>query len=129
MEKRRSAGGRHRLRGAADQLHYGEGARQAHRRQPERRHQAGGAGAAPAGRPADDPEESAGLPARADSSMMRSRWIWLATLALSAAPAVAQSPSVAMAIQAGQVGERYDGYMGYVGNPSPELRRQVSAIN
>jgi uncharacterized protein YdbL (DUF1318 family) len=27
------------------------------------------------------------------------------------------------------VGERYDGYMGYVGNPSPELRRQVSAIN
>ena len=61
--------------------------------------------------------------------MMRSRWIWLATLALSAAPAVAQSPSVAMAIQAGQVGERYDGYMGYVGNPSPELRRQVSAIN
>lgn len=61
--------------------------------------------------------------------MMRSRWIWLATLALSAAPAVAQSPSVAMAIQAGQVGERYDGYMGYVGTASPELRRQVSAIN
>lgn len=61
--------------------------------------------------------------------MMRSRWIWLATLALSAAPAAAQSPSVAMAIQAGQVGERYDGYMGYVSTASPELRRQVSAIN
>ena len=27
------------------------------------------------------------------------------------------------------MGERYDGYMGFVGNPSPELRRQVSAIN
>jgi uncharacterized protein YdbL (DUF1318 family) len=61
--------------------------------------------------------------------MIRSRWIWLATLALSAAPVEAQSPGIAIAIQAGQVGERYDGYMGYVGNPSPELRRQVSAIN
>ena len=61
--------------------------------------------------------------------MTRNRWIWLATLALSAAPSEAQSPGVTMAIQAGQVGERYDGYMGYVGNPSPELRRQVSAIN
>ena len=61
--------------------------------------------------------------------MMSSRWIWLVTLTLSAAPAEAQSPGVTMAIQAGQVGERYDGYMGYVGNPSPELRRQVSAIN
>ena len=46
-----------------------------------------------------------------------------------AAPAIAQSPAVAQAIQTGQVGERYDGYMGFVGSPSPELRRQVSAIN
>ncbi len=46
-----------------------------------------------------------------------------------AAPAIAQSAALAEAIQAGQVGERYDGYMGFVGNPSPELRRQVSAIN
>ena len=33
------------------------------------------------------------------------------------------------AIQAGQAGERYDGYMAVVGNGSPDLRRQVSAIN
>ena len=46
-----------------------------------------------------------------------------------AAPAIAQSAALAEAIRAGQVGERYDGYMGFVGNPSPELRRQVSAIN
>lgn len=46
-----------------------------------------------------------------------------------AAPATAQSPAVAQAIQAGQVGERYDGYMGFVDSPSPEVRRQVSAIN
>jgi uncharacterized protein YdbL (DUF1318 family) len=61
--------------------------------------------------------------------MMRRPWIWLATLVLSAPPAQAQSPGIAVAIQAGQVGERYDGYMGYAGNLSPELRRQVSAIN
>jgi uncharacterized protein len=48
---------------------------------------------------------------------------------IGAAPAAGQSPVVAQAIQAGQVGERYDGYMGFVGTPSPELRRQVSAIN
>jgi uncharacterized protein YdbL (DUF1318 family) len=49
--------------------------------------------------------------------------------ALSAAPVGAQSAAVAEAIQAGQVGERFDGYMGVLGNPSPEVRRQVSAIN
>jgi uncharacterized protein YdbL (DUF1318 family) len=58
------------------------------------------------------------------------RRILLLAAAISvAAPAIAQSPAVAQAIRAGQVGERYDGYMGFVGNPSPELRRQVSAIN
>jgi hypothetical protein len=36
---------------------------------------------------------------------------------------------VAQAIQSGQVGERYDGYMGFVTEPSPQLRRQVNAIN
>jgi uncharacterized protein YdbL (DUF1318 family) len=42
---------------------------------------------------------------------------------------MAQSPAVGQAIAAGQVGERYDGYMGFAGAPSPEVRRQVSAIN
>lgn len=49
--------------------------------------------------------------------------------ALVAAPVGAQSASLAQAIQAGQVGERYDGYMGVIGGASPEVRRQVSAIN
>jgi len=47
--------------------------------------------------------------------------------ALVGVPAAAQS--IAEAIQAGQVGEKYDGYMGFIGTPSPELRRQVSAVN
>ena len=49
--------------------------------------------------------------------------------ALLATPAAAQSPALSQAIQTGQVGERYDGYMGAVGNVSPEVRRQVNAIN
>jgi uncharacterized protein YdbL (DUF1318 family) len=47
----------------------------------------------------------------------------------STGPALAQSPTIERAIAAGQVGERYDGYMAFVGVPSPELRRQVQAIN
>ena len=56
---------------------------------------------------------------------------WLAGLALlvGAAPAPAQPTTLGLAIQAGQVGERYDGYMGFVVPPSPELRRQVAAVN
>ena len=44
-------------------------------------------------------------------------------------PAPVSAQSLAQAIQAGQVGERYDGYRGFVGPPSAELRRQVQAIN
>ena len=57
------------------------------------------------------------------------RWFVGGAALLWAAAAVAQSPGVAAAIQAGQVGERYDGYMGFVHPPSEPVRRQVSAIN
>lgn len=53
-------------------------------------------------------------------------------LAISTAspPAVAQDPAIVAARQAGQVGERFDGYLGLVtSNVSPELRRQVGAVN
>ena len=51
------------------------------------------------------------------------------TQAQTSTPAAAQSPALSQAIQAGQVGERYDGYMGAVGNAPADVRRQVSAIN
>ena len=60
---------------------------------------------------------------------MRPVSLFLAATVLVAAPVAAQSPLVEQAMQAGQVGERYDGYMAVVGTPSPELRRQVSASN
>ena len=45
-------------------------------------------------------------------------------------PAAAQAPAaLGAAIASGQVGERYDGYMGIVGSTSAEVRRQVSAVN
>jgi len=55
---------------------------------------------------------------------------WLLVVVACAAPATAQpAASLGPAIQAGQVGERYDGYMGFAVAPSAEVRRQVLAIN
>lgn len=51
-----------------------------------------------------------------------------ASLALPAA--AAQNPAtIDAARQAGVIGERYDGYMGFVATPSAGLRRQVGAVN
>ena len=46
-----------------------------------------------------------------------------------ALPAAAQTPLVNAARQAGTVGERFDGYMGYVTAVPPVLRSQVETIN
>jgi uncharacterized protein YdbL (DUF1318 family) len=61
--------------------------------------------------------------------MNRFALLLLVAAASYAVPVAAQSPVVDQAIATGEAGERYDGYMGFVGAPSPELRRQVSAIN
>ena len=63
------------------------------------------------------------------------RWIAPVSIALAGlvavgAPAAAQMPSaLANAIRAGQVGERYDGYLGYATATTPVVQRQVGAIN
>ena len=46
-----------------------------------------------------------------------------------ALPAAAQTPLVNAARQAGTVGERFDGYMGYAVAPNAQLRSQVETIN
>ncbi len=54
----------------------------------------------------------------------------LATASLALPAVAAQNPAtIDAARQAGMIGERYDGYMGFVGTPSVELRRQVGAVN
>jgi uncharacterized protein YdbL (DUF1318 family) len=58
--------------------------------------------------------------------MRRSFWLLLALLA---GPAAAQPAALAQAIAAGQAGERFDGYMAAAATASPEVRRQVSAVN
>ena len=58
--------------------------------------------------------------------------IFAAAIASLAAPAsaLAQDPATIIAAKrAGQIGERYDGYLGYVITPSAGLRRQVDAVN
>ena len=57
------------------------------------------------------------------------RWVLMLVAMLASQPLAEQSPVIGQAIAAGQAGERYDGYMGTVGTPTPELRRQVAAIN
>jgi uncharacterized protein len=61
-------------------------------------------------------------------------WVVLAAIAGTAAavPAVAPAQSyaeLAAARRAGQIGERYDGYLGLVTAVPPAVQRQVSAIN
>jgi uncharacterized protein YdbL (DUF1318 family) len=62
---------------------------------------------------------------------MISRMMALAVaMAAAAMPAAAQTPLVDAARQAGQVGERFDGYLGIAAGPaSAQLRSQVGAIN
>jgi uncharacterized protein YdbL (DUF1318 family) len=61
-------------------------------------------------------------------------WIVLAATAggwlACPSTAVAQgSPAFVTAMQMGQVGERYDGYLGFATAPTDALRREVVAIN
>jgi uncharacterized protein YdbL (DUF1318 family) len=63
---------------------------------------------------------------------MRNLVLVAATVAGLAVPGTvpAQDPATIFAAKrAGQVGERYDGYLGYVIAPSVALRRQVDAVN
>ena len=54
----------------------------------------------------------------------------LAGGALIAGPALAQrDPAYDAARASGQIGEKMDGYLGVVGQPTPELRRLVNDIN
>lgn len=62
--------------------------------------------------------------------MKRLALAFSAALVACAVPASAQSsPQMAAARQAGIVGERYDGYLGYSATASAEVRRQVGAVN
>ena len=61
---------------------------------------------------------------------MKLLWLLVAMLGVIAAPVVAQSsPVIVSARAAGQVGERYDGYLGYASAPAPGLRSQVDSVN
>ena len=56
--------------------------------------------------------------------------IAVAAACLAVPAAAAQNPAtINAARQAGIIGERYDGYMGFVTTPSAQVRRQVGAVN
>jgi uncharacterized protein YdbL (DUF1318 family) len=60
---------------------------------------------------------------------MSGRAYAIAAAALLASPAASQPMQLYAALAAGQVGERYDGYLGFATPPSAEVRRQVDAVN
>ena len=61
---------------------------------------------------------------------MKLLWLLVAMLGGQAAPVAAQSsPVIVAARAAGQIGERYDGYLGFAVAPSPQLRTQVESVN
>lgn len=54
----------------------------------------------------------------------------VSALLVAGAPASAQSgAALSAAKQAGTVGERYDGYLGFAAKPLETVRRQVGAVN
>ena len=55
-------------------------------------------------------------------------WFLLGALVL-AVPAIAQTPAVNAAREAGAIGERYDGYIGVAAPVSAAVRGQVATIN
>lgn len=61
---------------------------------------------------------------------MNRHWLAVAALSVIAAPVLAQtSPVIVAARAAGQVGERFDGYLGYAQAPDARLRAQVESVN
>jgi uncharacterized protein YdbL (DUF1318 family) len=58
--------------------------------------------------------------------------MWLALAAAVFVPSAVSAqnyPELAAARRAGQVGERFDGYLGYASTPSTTVQRQVAATN
>ena len=53
----------------------------------------------------------------------------LAAVSVPASIAAQEASAIVQARAAGAIGERYDGYIGYVAAPSASLRRQVGAVN
>jgi len=53
----------------------------------------------------------------------------MAGLAMTGSASAQDPATIIAAKQSGQIGERYDGYLGYVIAPSAALRKQVDAVN
>jgi len=60
---------------------------------------------------------------------MRFAWFLAGTVMLATPGSAQESASIMQARGAGLIGERFDGYLGFVTTPSEALRRQVNSIN
>jgi len=60
---------------------------------------------------------------------MRLALLFAGTMMLAASGSAQETSAVMQARGAGVIGERFDGYVGFVTTPSESLRRQVNGIN
>ena len=60
---------------------------------------------------------------------MRLALLFAGTMVLAASGSAQETSAVMQARGAGVIGERFDGYVGFVTTPSESLRRQVNGIN
>lgn len=60
---------------------------------------------------------------------MRLALLFAGTMMLAASGTAQETSAVMQARGAGVIGERFDGYVGFVTTPSESLRRQVNGIN
>jgi uncharacterized protein YdbL (DUF1318 family) len=60
---------------------------------------------------------------------VRAGLVLTAAILVPAAVSAQSYPELAAARRAGQVGERFDGYLGYASTPSATVQRQVAATN
>ena len=56
-------------------------------------------------------------------------FLGLMAVGIAAAPVLAAEPVVEAALSSGAIGEQWDGYLGFVKAPSPDLKAAVDAIN
>ena len=106
-------------------MHLRQGAGEADRYQPQRDHPPGGAGPPAARRRAADQPEPAGLPTAEQA--VKKRPLLIGSRSCTR-PRRRRRRSMPRSV-AGQVGERYDGYVGVAAPVSATVRSQIATIN
>src|SRR5437762_3888830 len=106
----------------AGRLHPGDAVRQADRDQPQRQCEAGGRRASAEGRAGLHRQQSGVIPEMTRQAKIIATLAASLLLTVGATRALAADPAVESALQSGVIGEQWDGYLGFVRPPSPDVK-------